>query len=139
MLNRACSGKGHLSRGSFLAIAGDADLPPKVSAMPTMSEEKKQKVLEVLANNGGKVGRASVVLGVSVSSIKRWVAAWVEEQRPVIRPPYTSPTRRFYESVRNPWSVTSFDPEKREVCLEIKNPSCTVNLGYTIPSWKSEG
>jgi hypothetical protein len=117
-------------------MVGDAPFSPSSAAVPAISEVKKQRVLEVIADNGGKIGRAAVVLGVSASSLKRWVTAWNEPNTVSSRQSSTNPTRRFYESIRNPWSIISFDPKKREVCLEIRTPACTTNLSHTIPSWK---
>jgi len=136
MTNKACSGTSRLSKRNFLSMVGPSPFSSSNSAVPTISEEKKQKVLEVIANNGGKIGRAAVVLGVSASSLKRWAAAGNESATVSSSTSSANPTRRFYESIRSPWSIVSFDPQKREVCLEIRSPACTTNLGYTVPSWR---
>ena len=41
--------------------------------------------------------------------------------------------RDFFENLTVPWSIVSFDPKTRNVCVEIKNKSTTVNIFITLP------
>jgi hypothetical protein len=45
-------------------------------------------------------------------------------------------TRRYLEGLVVPWSITSFDISKREVCLDIRSDSGTTHLAVTVPSQK---
>ena len=42
-------------------------------------------------------------------------------------------TRDFFENLTVPWSIKSFDPSSRSVCVEIKNKSTTINIFVTLP------
>jgi|688.fasta_scaffold80580_7 hypothetical protein len=42
-------------------------------------------------------------------------------------------SRSFFENLTVPWSIKSFDPSSRSVCVEIKNKSTTVNIFVTLP------
>lgn len=134
MKNDACSGTGRLSKGALLSMMGGGAFVPPPLTEPPLAEEKKQRILDVIEENGGNVNRASVVLGISASSLRRRLLQW--SQRPPT--PTASPrtTRGFYEGVRAPWGVRSFDPSKREVCIEIRTPSSTNTLAFTVPSYR---
>lgn len=134
--NKACSGTGRLSKAALLSMMGEGTfVPPPLTETP-LAEDRKQKILDVLGENGGNVNRASVVLGISASSLRRRLAQWSNAEgqtTPTARP---KTTRGFYESIRNPWGVKSFDFEKREACVEIETPSSVSHLSFTVPSWK---
>lgn len=115
-------------------MTGEREFVPPPLTEPPLAEEKKQKILEVIEENGGNLNRASVALGISASSLRRRLAQWSEPaQAPTTRP---RTTRAFYESIMGPWGVKSFDAERREVCVEIRTRASTNTLSYTIPSWK---
>lgn len=113
-------------------MMGDGAFVPPPLTSPSVSDEKKQKILEVLEDNGGDLNRTSVVLGVSASSLRRRLRQWAEPSAPPFRES-PSPTRRFYERIKNPWKVTSFDTDKREACSEISTPSGKTHLSFTVP------
>jgi transposase-like protein len=136
MIKRACSGTSRLSKGSLLSIMGDAPFRPAPMTEPSLSEREKDRILSVVEENGGDLNRVSVILGISASSLKRRIEAWESSPAPSRDQESTSPTRRFFERTKSPWSVRSFDPSSREVCVEIKNPYATTNFSYTIPSYK---
>lgn len=132
--NQACSGTGRLSKGSLLSMMGYRPFTPSPLNEPSISEEKKERILAVIEENGGNINRASVVLGISASSLRRRVAQWAAQESPNTTPESVSPTRRFYEKIANPWRVKSFDPEKREACVEITTRSSVNNLSFTVPT-----
>ena len=136
MTKRACSGTSRLSKGALLSMMGDAPFRPAPMTDPPKSEEEKERILSVVEENGGNINRASVVLGISAASLRRRIEAWGSSPAPARAQESTSPTRRFFEGTRNPWSVRSFDPSSREVCIEIRNPYATTNFAYTVPSYK---
>ena len=41
--------------------------------------------------------------------------------------------RDFFENLIVPWSIKSFDPSSRSVCVEIKNKSTTINIFVILP------
>jgi transposase-like protein len=116
-------------------MMGYGTFAPSPPTETPLAEEKKQKILDVIAENGGNVNRASVVLGISAASLRRRLAQWASPNAGAT-PSRPRTTREFYESIRSPWSVLSFDVEKREVCVEIRTPSSTNLLSFTVPSWK---
>lgn len=134
--NQACSGSARLSRGSLLSMMGYGPFTPAPLNEPPISEEKKERILAVIEENGGSINRAAVVLGISASSIRRRIAQWSTQETSAQTVGSVSPTRRFYEKISHPWGVKSFDPEKREACVEIRTPSSVNHLSFTVPSWK---
>ena len=43
-------------------------------------------------------------------------------------------TRAYFEKLNiNSWSIRSFDPNSKQVCIEIKNKSGLVNLSIKLP------
>jgi transposase-like protein len=136
MTKRACSGTSRLSKGALLSMMGDAPFRPAPMTEPSFSEREKDRILSVVEENGGSVNKASVVLGISASSLRRRVEAWGSNPPTAREQESTNPTRRFFEGARSPWSVRSFDPLSREACIEIRNPYATTNFSYTVPSYK---
>lgn len=134
MENRACSGRASLSKAAFLSMTGGGPFKPTPLAETPIAEDRKQKILEVIQENGGNLNRASVVLGISASSLRRRLAQW--SSPPAIDNARPRTTRAFYEGIQSPWSVQSFDSEKREVCIEIRTPSSTNILSFGVPSWR---
>lgn len=133
-MNRtACSGTGFINKGSLLSNMGYSPIsyPPPLK---TITQAKKDMILKVIADNGGSLNRASVVLGISTASLRRWTKDWVKP--PSEDQTIMNPTRRFYSNIPNPWSVASFDPSTGEVCVDIKTPSCTTHLQYTLATMR---
>lgn len=113
---------------------------PFVQAAPTdlpISEQKKARILEVLGENQGNVNRTSVALGISAASLTRMLASWSQTPAKTTSPTSNSTTRRFYESLKAPWSVKSFDPATREACIEIRAKGGVVNLSFTTPALRT--
>jgi transposase-like protein len=114
-----------------MGYPGYVQSPPGI---PTLSEQKKKRILAVLADNEGNFNRASAILGISSPSLQKWVREWSAAKTNPNSQSATNPTRNFYEKITNKWSITAFDPSSREVCIEIKTPSSTNHLSYIIPS-----
>lgn len=125
-----------MSKGALLAYMGEKATPAAFLYGQTPAEEKKEKILGVVASNGGNLNRAAVILGIRASSLRRWVKQWSAEETPIRKEFPTTRTRSFYEGIKTPWSVTSFDPATRDVCIEIRTPSSTNTLSFTIPAQK---
>lgn len=134
--NTACSGSSRLTKGGLLSLMGYSPFVSPPMTGPSLSEEKKQKILDVIDENGGNLNRSSVILGISASSLRRRIAEWASRDAAGTPSESVSSTRRFYEKISHPWSVTSFNPEKREVCIEIRTPSSSNHLAFTVPSTK---
>lgn len=132
MSRNACSGTTRLSKGALLSMMGDAPFRPSPMTEAPMAEEKKERILSVIDSNGGNLNRASIVLGIAASSLRRRLAAW-SEPKTTREEQSTSPTRRFFERTKSPWSIRSFDPRSREVCIEVRNPVATTNFGFRVP------
>lgn len=137
MDSNRCSGKGRISKESLLSTMGykAAELPSLYSQ--TLSQEKRRRVLQVIEQSEGDFNRAAVLLGIKASSLKRWVKEWAKDSATTTDDRLTNPTRRFYEKIPSPWSVRAFDPATGEVCVEIRTPSTTNTLHYTIPIQRS--
>lgn len=43
-------------------------------------------------------------------------------------------TRKFFEKIKYPWEITSFDPESRQVCVEINDPKGIKHISITLPN-----
>lgn len=43
-------------------------------------------------------------------------------------------TRAYFEKLNNnSWDITSFDPETRKVCINIRNKGTRINMSVTLP------
>ena len=133
MSKSACSGTSRLSKGALLSMMGDAPFKKPPMNDPPLSEQEKARIMAVVEDNGGNINRASVVLGITASSIRRRIESWNAPQNAPQREESTSPTRRFFERAKSPWSISSFDHRSREVCIEIRNPSTTTKFSYFAP------
>lgn len=118
-------------------MTGDGPFTPTPLTEPTISDLKKERIMSVVDANGGDLNRASVVLGISASSLRRRIEGWKAQNATQDTTTGQNPTRKFYDKIKNPWSVRSFDTDSKEVCIEIRNPSATVLLAYTAPSYKT--
>ena len=116
-------------------MTGEAAFVPRPPTDTPLAEDRKQKILETIPANGGDINRASVVLGIAASSLRRRLAQWSSFQAET-SPYRPKTTRTFYEGIKSPWRVHSFDVDKREVCVEISTPSSVNHLSFTVPSWK---
>jgi transposase-like protein len=137
MNSNACSGTARITKGSLLSTMGYKAFEQPSVYSKTLSEEKRDRVLKVVADSGGNLNRAAVILGIKASSLKRWIKEWASPGTPSADGASSSPTRNFYERIASPWSITAFDPSTREVCIEIKTPSATNRLQYTIPNQRA--
>jgi len=137
MRRNACSGTTRITKGSLIATMGYPGYVQSPPGIPTPSEQKKKIILAVLADNEGNFNRASAILGISSTSLQRWVREWSAAKTNPNPQSATNPTRNFYEKITNKWSITAFDPSSREVCIEIETPSSTTRLSYTIPNRKT--
>ena len=135
MSKNACSGTARLSKGALLSMMGDGPFRPPPMNEPPLSEQQRDRILSAIHDNRGNLNRASVVLGIAASSLRRRIALWEAPNAPR-EEESSNPTRRFFERIKSPWSVRSFDPRSREVCIEIKNPTTTTNFGYKAPSYR---
>lgn len=131
MRKMSCSRGSTISKSALLGYMGYPPFAPKTHARATLTDMKRDRIMDVLKSNGGDFNRASVVLGISAASLRRQLensnpARSVEDQS-------LSPTRAFFEKITSPWSVTSLDYDSGEVCMRIDNPSSSVHLSYTLP------
>jgi len=110
-------------------MMGDPPFRPAPMTMPALSEEEKDRITSVVEANGGNINKASVVLGIAASSLRRRIALW-SAPRPAREEESPNPTRRFFEKTKSPWSVRSFDSKSGEACVEIRNPSTTTNFSH---------
>jgi hypothetical protein len=124
---------GDFSRASAILGISSASLQ-RLTRGFSGPDQKKKTTLAVLAENGGDFNRASAVLGTNPLSLQRRIREWSVPETDLNPQSATNPTRGFYEKITNKWSITAFDPSSREVCIEIKTPSSTNHLSYTIPS-----
>ena len=137
MKKDACSGTSRMTKSALLAMMGYSKFTQSAFNDPTQTDKKMDAITRVLSENGGDYNKTAVVLGIKASSLKRWVKSWDQTSPSNNESESPSPTRRFYEKIQNPWSIKSFDPIKREVCIDIKARSGTNHLSYTIPEQKT--
>lgn len=133
--NSACSGTGRITKGSLLSMMGYGPYTQPSLYNQTLSEQKRDRILAVIDACGGNLNRAAAILGIKASSLRRMTKEWESAKTPTTTET-TNPTRRFYERINNPWRVSSFDPDTRQVCIEIDTPSSKSLLNYTIPEQK---
>ena len=133
----ACSGEGRITKAALLAMMGYKKFSQQPLQELTLSEEKKERVMRVLEDNGGNYNKASVVLGVSISSLKRWTKSWGDPIASNNEETSPNPTRGFYEKIERPWRIRSFNPSNREVCIDIQTYSGVNHLSYTVPTQKT--
>jgi hypothetical protein len=133
MRKDACSGTSRMTKPALLAMMGYSKFVQATFSDPTLTDQKMDAVMKALSQNGGDYNKTSVVLGVKASSLKRWVQSWSQTSTPNSESTSPNRTRGFYEKIKNPWSITSFDPTKREVCIDIDARVGTNHLSYTIP------
>lgn len=135
MINRqACSGTSRLSRPAFLEMVSTNKYEKFSLYETSITELEKQKTLELLEENNGNINKTASILGISASSLKRKISAW---HTPIVEPnkESTNPTRNFYEKIPNPWGITSFDIDKKEVCIAIKTPHGINNLAHKVTGY----
>lgn len=137
MNKNACGGSARLNKSTLLGVMGYPRFSQKPFVEPTLSDEKMDFVMKVLSDNGGDYGKASIILGTPASRLKRWVKAWNQPSPNNSESGSPNLTRGFYEKIQNPWSIRSFDPVKREVCIDIETNVGTNHLSYTIANQKT--
>jgi hypothetical protein len=159
----ACKGTDRLNKKALLSFLGPERYVASASFVPlsNIQYETKVKSARALANFNGRqqwpsVGvqyqtrvdaqntldqfdgnhkAAAASLGLSVASFMRRLSGY---PGPVSNDEARSSgtTRRFLEGLVVPWSITSFDISKREVCLDVISGSGTAHLAVTIPGQK---
>lgn len=127
----SCSRGSTISKSALLSYMGYPPFIQKTHAQATLTDMKRDRIIEVLKFNGGDFNRASVVLGISVASLRRQLensnSAEVAENQSL------NSTRAFFEKITSPWSVTSLDYDSGEACMRIDNPSSSVHLSHILP------
>ena len=136
MRNQACSGTDKLNKKAFLSMIGAKRYIQQIPVV-SFSEEQKARVLEVLKQNSGDLRRAAIILGMSVSTLKRKLDRWKTYFEPINEEPASpTPSRRYFENLSVPWGIRNFDAQKREVCVELNAPAGKVVLSVQIPNQK---
>lgn len=136
----ACKGIQRLNKKAFLSMVGANKYTPPVGSVVSADLLKLEEIRQTLSENGGDFVAAARSLGTVPSRLKmkynlllsREIATTVEGD------PYSStPERRFYEKLTRPWSITSFDPRKGEVCVEIDAGPSIAHLSSTVPTYRT--
>jgi hypothetical protein len=133
--NGACSGLDRLNKKAFLSMIGAEKYTPP-NGLVFRDEEKLEELKKVLEENNSNVMLAAASLGIAPSVFrKRYnaLSAVVSLATSVKEPASPTPQRRFFENILKPWSITSFDPKKKEVCVDIQAGPITSHVSANIP------
>ena len=127
----ACSGLDRTNEKALLAMLGSKKFEKRqVVSEASMSREEAAAALE---DAGGNLNVASAKLGITKSSLKRKISSPTESPVAYDEANPNSPSRKYLEDNFGSWKVQDFDAKKRQACLKMTNPSCTVTLSVAIP------
>lgn len=119
-INRtACSSFNRLSKATFLAMLG----PP-----PDAYSDEEQAILNYY-NEGMSVAEIAETTGLTNKNVRDFI-------RQVTQPRNSShPSRAFFEKIDDSdWSITSFDPSTRTVCVQIAQDTGTRTVTVILPA-----
>lgn len=131
----ACLGTERLAKRSFLSMIGAKRYTDPYSNAVSLAERRLTELEDAL-NSKGSVASAAASLGISPSTFRRrsnMLSAVVSSGLIRDEPASPTPERRFYEGLLTPWSITNFDAQTREVCVDIHARPGIAHLSSTIP------
>lgn len=133
---QSCNGTMRLNKSSFLSSIGAKIYSGANFKVVSIAEQKLNELLTVLEENEMDWGRAAASLGISPSVLrKRYnsVLSVVESATINDEPASPTPERRYFENLSRPWVITSFDPDSREVCIEVEGDSIVAHISSILP------
>lgn len=135
--SQACEGLERLNKISFLASIGSKRYIGPDFKVVSLAEQKLNELIEILEENGMDWNKSAASLGISPSVLRKRYNSLlsVVESSTISNEERASPTpeRRYFEKLSTPWSITSFDPASREVCIEIEGDSIIAHISSRLP------
>lgn len=139
MNKNACNGTLRLSKSAFLSFLGSK----KYTRTPgnpadSLDEMEKIKIQDELALNNGNLKLTAAKLRMSLSTLRRKLERWANQVNTAASDELQSPSpsRRYFENLKSPWEIVSFNPSTREVCINIRSRSGDRTLSVIIPNYK---
>lgn len=138
MRKGACAGVGELNKRAFLSMIGTKKYESPEVMVNFLDAQRLETLQNALDENDSNIMLAAASLGISPSVFrKRYNSLSAVVNSATIKEPASpTPERRFFENVTNPWSITSFDPKTREVCVDIESKSTTTHFSSKIPDYR---
>lgn len=138
IIKNACNGTDKLNKMAFLSMIG-AKKFQKTNQIVSFDEVQKQSVLDILNQNNGNVKLTAKHFNWPISTLKIKLNKWSIQNQTINEDEVASPdvSRRFFENIKNPWDIISFNTKSRNACVEIKTKSGNYLLSQTIPNLKS--
>lgn len=136
----ACSGGDRLNKKAFLSTIGVERYTETDQSLVSLAEQRLDEIRTVLAENDQDTSAAARILKTTPSSLRSKINALssvVSSSFMKNEATSPSPARRYFEKLRTPWSINSYDPSKLEVCIDIKSPVGSVRLSVSIPEVKN--
>lgn len=136
MKQNACSGNEKLNKKAFLSMIGASKfIKPNFNANNSLKNQEINKIKKLLSDNDGNKQKTAAMLGISVSSLKRKLNNFENTVETISEDQIQSPTpsRRYFENLKEDWEITSFNYQTREVCVDVKGRSGTVKLSIIAP------
>lgn len=139
MNKNACDGTSRLSKSAFLSFLGSNKYKRTLgNPVDSLDEIEKINIKDELNSNNGNLKITAAKLGMSISTLKRKLNKWENQINTAASDELQSPSpsRRYFENLKSPWQIVSFNLNTREVCVEIQSPSGIVNVSVFIPNYK---
>lgn len=134
----ACTGTSRLNKKAFLSMIGAKKYTPPNTTILSLDAQRLDVLQKALEDNGSNLMLAAASLGISPSVFrKRYnMLSTVVNSTTIKEPASPTPERRFFENIRNPWSITSFNTKTREVCVDVRSKSTTTHFSSTVPNYR---
>ncbi|NBT58147.1 hypothetical protein EBT16_05120 [bacterium] len=127
----ACQGNQKLNKKAFISMLGSPSFSrPSVAA--SNAELEAARVAKVLEEQGGDQRKAAAALGITIQTLKRKLSPPEPSKTPYDEEGSPNLTRRYFEKLKSPWKITSFNTSNGEVCAEITSPSAVVHVSATV-------
>lgn len=136
MRKNACSGNEKLNKKAFLSMIGASKfVKPNFNPKSSFKNQEIEKIKKLLSDNNGNERKTAAILGISISSLKRKLNNFENTVEIINEDQIQSPTpsRRYFENLKEDWQITNFDYQTREVCVDIKGKAGTVKLSIVVP------
>lgn len=133
-----CHGTEELNKIAFLSMIGVKRYSTPKTIVVAREEERFEVLDKALKENNGDFQKAARSLEITSSVFKRrYNMLYSRVNSNAINEETASPTpeRRFFENLSNPWSIKSFDPETREVCIDVNAGATITHISSTIRNY----
>jgi hypothetical protein len=134
----ACIGTDKLNKKTFLSMIGAKKYTPPGTTISFLDAQRLATMQDALDENDSNIMLAAASLGISPSVFRKRYNALssVVNSTTIQEPASPTPERRFFENVTNPWSITSFNPKTKEVCIDVQSSSVTTHFSSKVPDYR---